>query len=151
MDNFTDISSGSWDDTIVNCEDLTNNGLYVLFVGYVMPLLSPKVREYMKHIYVSIKNAGKVTGDLVSVTEYGFDKIQGLSNNKQMVEFIMSVCESKGFNVLKNEVEELAWSFSGDTDNGRKGGVEQTWKKLLNELDKISAKSKMVKTEKLRP
>ena len=149
MENITVISSGSWDDTLsIDCNDLTNNGIYILFTGYILPFLSPKVREYTKHIFISIKNAGKITGELVSMTEYGFDKIQDLSNNKEMIDFIFKICESKGHKLLTNQITELAWAFSGDTDNGKKDELKQTWKKLLNELERLSILNKMDKTTK---
>ena len=35
--------SGQWETTMVNydfdCEEVTNNGLYLIFVGYLLPLL----------------------------------------------------------------------------------------------------------------
>lgn len=141
MDNLTDvlISSESWSSELINCEDLTNNGLYFIFTGYVLPLLSPKVRSYIKEVICHIKNFGNVSGKVVSVTEYGFEKVQKLSNNGDMVDFIMNVCNKKNINVTADELVELAWSFSGDTDNGKKEGVEQTWNKLMKEIDRIHA------------
>ena len=82
MENIT----GSWNENTINCEDLTNNGLYMIFIGYVLPFLSPKVRNYGKEILCSLKNAGKVAGNLVSLTEYGFEKVQGLKNNNEPYE-----------------------------------------------------------------
>ena len=67
-------SSGSWSTTFettydVDCEELTNNGLYLIFIGYLLPLLSPKVRDYGTELLSKFRNAGKVAGDLVSLTE----------------------------------------------------------------------------------
>ena len=38
MENITDLSSGSWSNDLeqpFDCNEVTNNGLYVLFVGYL--------------------------------------------------------------------------------------------------------------------
>ena len=98
MENITDysISSGSWSDEFsINCEDLTNNGLYFIFTGYIVPLLSPRVRAYITEVMTTIKNVGNVAGKAVSVTEYGFEKVQGLSTNAEMVDFITETYAEK--------------------------------------------------------
>ena len=144
MENITEVSSGSWSDELnIDCNDLTNNGIYILFVGYVLPLLSPKVRNYGRELWSSIKNAGKITSECVSVTEYGFEKIQDLSNNGEMRDFISRVCDKKGINIFPKEITEIAWSFSGDTNNGNKENLQQTWKKLIDDLDRINSINKM--------
>lgn len=151
MDNFT---SSSWDneyssfETTVDCEDLTNNGLYLIFVGYVLPLLSPKVRNYGKEVLSTIKNLGNIAGNVVSLTEFGFEKIQDLNNNQEMVNFIQRLCTIKDFKILPNQMIDLAWKFSGDTDNGKKEHMQQTWKKLFSEIDQLSTLNKMDKTTK---
>tara|TARA_Y100000817_G_scaffold314391_1_gene313080 strand:- start:4501 stop:4983 length:483 start_codon:yes stop_codon:yes gene_type:complete len=155
--SFMDITDGSMDGSAgFDCEDLTNNGLYMIFIGYLYPMLSPTIRAYMKDMLVSIKNVGKVTGQVVSLTEFGFTKLQDIKSNKDMVDFISRVCKNKDLNVFKNQIIDCAWSFSGDTDNGKKENMEQSWKKLLNELDKFHALNIMNRTtnhspEKLRP
>ena len=111
MENITDGSSNSWEGTI-DCEDLTNNPIYILFIGYLLPLLSPKVRNYGRELLSHWKNAGKVASDIVSVTEYGFDKIQNLSNNEEMAQFIQRVCDKKKIDVTTTEIRELSWRFS---------------------------------------
>ena len=132
--SFMDITDGS---TSFDCEDLTNNGLYMIFIGYLYPMLSPTIRAYIKDTLVTIKNVGKVTGQVVSLTEFGFSKLQGIKSNKDMVDFISRVCKNKDLNVLQNQIIDCAWSFSGDTDNGKKENMEQSWKKLLNDLDRF--------------
>ena len=136
--------SGSWETTMVNydfdCEEVTNNGLYLIFVGYLLPLLSPKVRNYGKELLTMFRNAGKVAGDIVSLTEYGFEKIQDLSDNKEMVKFIQKYCDSKKINILPSQISELSWDFSGDSE---KDGRQETWKRLLLKLDKISELNKL--------
>ena len=101
MENITDYSSSSWDSGI-DCEDLTNNGLYIIFVGYLLPLLSPKMRNYGREVLSHMKNLGKVTGDIVSVTEFGFEKIQDLSNNSEMSHFIQKVFDKKKIDITLN-------------------------------------------------
>ena len=108
-----------------------------IFTGYILPLLSPRVRSYIKEVIVTIKNVGNVAGKAVSVTEYGFEKVQGLSSNDEMIDFIKNVCSKKDISIKPEELVELAWSFSGDTNNGRREGVEQTWNKLMKEVDRI--------------
>ena len=149
MNNFTDYSS-SWVDSnnSIDCNDLTNNGLYLIFVGYVLPLLSPKVRSYGREILSTIKNLGNVAGSIVSLTEFGFEKVQELSNNGEMINFIQRVCMVNDLNVLPNEIIELSWKFSGDTNNGKKENIQQTWKKLLSELDHLSTLNTMDRTTK---
>ena len=105
--------SGSWEISLVNydvnCEELTNNGLYLIFVGYLLPLLSPKVRNYGKELLSMFRNAGKVAGDIVSLTEYGFEKVQDLSDNKEMIKFIQKYCDSKKISLLPSQISELSW------------------------------------------
>ena len=140
MKNITEYSSSSWDSGSIDCEDLTNNNLYILFVGYVLPLLSPRVRDYGRELLSHLKNAGKVAGDIVSVTEYGFEKIQDLSNNGEMVQFIQKVCDKKKIDVTMAEIKELSWRFSGDTENGKRESIQQTWKSLLNNLNTMKSR-----------
>ena len=140
MENITEYSSSSWDSGSIDCEDLTNNNLYILFVGYVLPLLSPRVRNYGRELLSHFKNAGKISGDIVSVTEYGFEKIQDLSNNGEMVQFIQKVCDKKKIDVTMAEIKELSWRFSGDTANGKRESIQQTWKSLLNNLNAMKSR-----------
>ena len=144
MDNLTD-SSWIWEDTINTtldnnnniCESVTNHWLYFIFSGYLLPLISPKVREYLMHIYSTLKNS-KVTGDIVSLTEFGFEKIQDIEDNKEMKNYIKRLCDKKNpnwSNILKDEtIEKFAWEFSGQK-KGDNPGIQQTWKKLNKMLD----------------
>jgi hypothetical protein len=150
MENATLFSSDSWSngsEKNLDCNDLTNNGLYLIFVGYLLPLLSPKVRDYGKETLSAFRNMGRVSSELVSLTEFGFDKIQGLSNNDEMSAFIQRLSDQKNMNVLSIQIKEIAWSFSGDTHHG-KDNRQETWKKLLNELDRVSILNKMDRTNK---
>ena len=139
MDNITEIlTNTSWGDVSpIDCNDLTNNGLYFIFTGYLIPLLSPNVRSYFYDKFLFIKNAGKTTGKIVSVSEYGFKNIQKLSDNTEMLEFIERVARNNNIEVIREQIMGLAWSFSGDTDNGKKESREETWSKLMKELDRI--------------
>jgi hypothetical protein len=91
---------------------------------------------------------GNVVGKLVSVSEYGFNNIQNLSDNKEMVDFIERVATNKKYRVLPGQVMELAWSFSGDDDGGNKDRREETWNKLMKELDRIHGLNVLDKTTK---
>ena len=151
MENVTQFSSDSWSngsEKNLDCNDLTNNGLYLIFIGYLLPLLSPKVRDYGKEVLSVFRNMGRVASDVVSLTEFGFDKIQGLSNNDEMSAFIQRLSDKKNMNVLSSQIQEIAWSFSGDTQNGSKDHKQETWKKLLNELDRASILNKMDRSNK---
>ena len=77
-------------DTLDNsnlCEEVTNHWLYFIFSGYLLPLISPRVRDWLKETLNSIKN-NSITGNLVTLTEYGFNKIQDIENDEEMKEFI---------------------------------------------------------------
>ena len=76
-----DSGSWIWDDynnnTILNttnidfnnnvCENVTNHWLYFIFTGYLLPLLSPRVRDWFKETINSIKNS-EVGGKVVTLT-----------------------------------------------------------------------------------
>ena len=100
-------------------------------------MLSPTIRNYIKDMFINIKNVGKITGQVVSLTEFGFSKLQGIKSNEDMIKFIERICNNKNMKITINEIKECAWSFSGDTDNGKKPNMEQSWNKLLNELDRL--------------
>ena len=151
MDNFTEISSNSWNnelEQVLDCNDLTSNGLYLIFVGYLLPLLSPKVRDYGREALSMFRSLGKITSDIVSITEFGFEKIQGLENNEEMSRFIQRLCDKKNLGVLPLQIKNIAESFSGDTQGGTKEHKQETWKKLLSELNRISSLNKMDNTNK---
>ena len=124
-------------DVLFNCEDITNNGLYMIFIGYLLPLISPTMRRYLKDKCIQLKNFGNVSGKIVSLTEFGFEKIQNINNNKEMVNFIERISNDNGLRVLPEQIIECAWSFSGDTNNGKKPNSEQSWNKLLKEIDRL--------------
>ena len=149
--------SGSWiwddynNDTILNttninfnnniCENVTNHWLYFVFTGYLLPIISPRVRDWFKETINSIKNS-QVGGKVVTLTEYGFDKIQDIENDSEMKEFIKRMVKSKrpGLLVQEKIYDKLAEEFSG------KGGGK-SWRYL----NKIINNSHNIGTEFARP
>jgi len=149
--------SGSWiwddynNDTILNttnidfnnniCENVTNHWLYFIFTGYLLPLVSPRVRDWLSETINSIKNS-EVGGKVVTLTEYGFDKIQDIENDKEMKGFIKRICKSRrpGLLIQEKMFDKLAEEFSG------KGGGK-SWRYLINIIDN----SHNIGTEFARP
>ena len=137
--------SGSWiwddynNDTILNstnidfnnniCENVTNHWLYFIFTGYLLPIVSPRVRDWFKETINSIKNS-EVGGKVVTLTEYGFDKIQDIENDSEMKEFIKRIFKSKRPRLLIQEkmYDKLAEEFSG------KGGGK-SWRYLMKVIN----------------
>lgn len=148
-------SSGSWSTTFettydVDCEELTNNGLYLIFIGYLLPLLSPKVRDYGTELLSKFRNAGKVAGDLVSLTEFGFEKIQDIENNNEMKNFVRRICIEKKIEYNEDSIDKIAWLFSGDSNEYHES-ISQTWAKLNKVLEELNIKDKDKDKESLRP
>ena len=150
-----DSGSWIWDDynngTILNktnidfnnniCENVTNHWLYFVFTGYLLPIVSPRVRDWFKETINSIKNS-EVGGKVVTLTEYGFDKIQDIENDSEMKEFIKRMFKSKRPRLLIQEkmFDKLAEEFSGK-DGGK------SWRYL----NKIINNSHNIGTEFARP
>ena len=137
-----------WDDynnTTLNnnnlCEEVTNHWLYFVFTGYLLPIISPRVRDWFKETINSIKNS-QVGGEIVTLTEYGFDKIQDIENDSEMKEFIKRMVKSKrpGLIIQEKMFDKLAEEFSG------KGGGK-SWRYL----NKIINNSHNIGTEFARP
>ncbi len=131
-----DSGSWIWDDydnsTLDNniCENVTNHWLYFVFSGYVLPLISPRVRDWFRETLNSLKNSS-VGGQIVTLTEFGFQKIQDIENNDEMKEYIRRLVKEKKPELFYSEesLDKLALLFSGDE---KKNGISQTWKKLNN-------------------
>ena len=132
-------SSWIWDeienDTLDNyntCESVTNHWLYFVFSGYILPLISPRVRDWLKQSFNTLKN-NKVTGNIVTLTEFGFEKIQEIEKNDEMKDYIKRLCSEKNPELYYTEetFEKIAWLFSGETKDG-KDGIQQTWKKFYD-------------------
>ena len=137
--------SGSWiwddynNDTILNttnidfnndvCENVTNHWLYFVFTGYLLPLVSPRVRDWFKETINSIKNS-EVGGKVVTLTEYGFNKIQDIENDSEMKDFIKRICKSRrpGLVIQDKMFDKLTEEFSG------KGGGK-SWRYLIKVID----------------
>ena len=128
MDNFTD---SSW--TGLDCEDITNHWLYFIFSGYLLPLISPKLRRYCKEKINSCKNS-EIGGKVVTLTEFGFDKIQDIQNNHEMKNFIRRLCIEKNYKYDEEMINHVAWLFSGDSDETHES-LMQTWKTLNRMLE----------------
>ena len=138
-----DSGSWIWDDynnnTILNttnidfnnniCENVTNHWLYFVFIGYLLPIVSPRVRDWFKETINSIKNS-EVGGKVVTLTEYGFDKIQDIENDSEMKEFIKRMVKSRrpGLVIQEKMYDKLAEEFSG------KGGGK-SWRYLMKVID----------------
>ena len=110
------------DDSLVNsniCEEVTNHWLYFIFSGYLLPLIWPRVRDWLKETLNSLKS-NKITGELVTLTEYGFNKIQDIEDDKEMKNFIKRICKSKrpGLLIQEKIYDKLAEEFSGK-DGGK--------------------------------
>lgn len=110
------------------CENVTNHWLYFVFSGYVLPLVSPRVRDWLKETINSLKNS-TVGGKVVTLTEFGFNKIQDIEDNDEMKEYIKRLIKEKKSSLFYSEesLEKLAKLFSGDET---KNGIAQSWKKL---------------------
>jgi hypothetical protein len=137
MDNITNITNitNGLSAVSFDCEDITNNGLYMIFIGYIFPLLSPTFRDYMKDTFTHLKNVGKVSGEIVSLTEFGFTKIQKIQNIEDMSKFIGRVSKNKNLSILAEDITECAKSFAGG-----EGYNEGSWNSLVNELGKLHQK-----------
>ena len=124
MDNFTD--SGSWSG--IDCEGITNHWLYFIFSGYLLPLISPKVRRFVNEKINSLRN-NEITGKIVTLTEFGFDKIQDIQKNDEMKNFIRRMCIEKNYEYNEEMIDHVAWLFSGDNDETH-DSLMQTWARL---------------------
>ena len=62
--NVTDINTNDLNFNNNICEEITNHWLYFIFSGYLLPLVSPRVRDWFKETVNSIKN-NKVGGKIV--------------------------------------------------------------------------------------
>ena len=111
------------------CEDVTNHWLYFIFSGYLLPMISPRVRDWFKETINSIKN-NDVGGHIVTLTEYGFDKIQDIEDDKEMKEFVKRIFKSRrpGLLIQEKMFDKLAEEFSGK-DGGK------SWKYLIKIID----------------
>ena len=144
MENTTNLTVVNYSENMnFDCNEVTNNGLYLLFVGYLLPLLSPKIRNYGHQLLLNFRNCGKVTSDVVSLTEFGFEKIQDLKNNDEMIKFIQRYCDKKKIELLPTQISDISWNFSGDNKNGSIEEKEETWNKLLKKINYFKSLNKV--------
>jgi hypothetical protein len=136
MENITNVTEVLSTSGIFDCEDITNNGLYMIFIGYVYPLLSPTIRNYMKDMIIHVKNVGNVTGEIVSLTEFGFTKLQKIHNIEDMTKFIERVSKNKNLSIMKDDIMECAKSYAGG-----EGHNEGSWNSMLDNLEKLHKKN----------
>lgn len=111
------------------CENITNHWLYFVFSGYLLPLISPRVRDWISETINSFKS-NKITGQIVTLTEYGFNKIQDIEDDKEMKDFIKRVCKSRrpGLLIQDKMFNKLTEEFSG-----KNGG--KSWRYLIKVID----------------
>ena len=134
MNNFTDnFTDNSWSSTDISCEEITNHWLYFIFSGYLLPFISPKMRRYFSEVINSCRN-NEITGKVVTLTEFGFDKIQDIENNHEMKNFIRRICIEKKYEYNEEMITHVSWLFSGDED-GTHESLMQTWSKLNQMLE----------------
>ena len=122
INNTTEINSDL-------CENITNHWLYFVFTGYLLPILSPRVRDWFKETINSLRN-NKLTGEIVTLTEYGFNKIQDIEDDKEMKNFIKRLCKSRrpGLLIQDKMYDKITEEFSG------KGGGK-SWRYLIKLID----------------
>jgi len=128
-------SSWTWDEynstfnDLNMCENITNHWLYLVFSGYLLPLISPRVREWLKETLNSLKS-NDITGELVTLTEYGFNKIQDIENDEEMKEFIKRMVKSRRPGLL---IQEQFYDKLTDEFSGKDGG--KSWRYLMKVIN----------------
>jgi len=140
--SWEEYNSTNLDNEINNnlCEEVTNHWLYFVFTGYLLPFLSPRVRDWLSETINSLKS-NKITGELVTLTEYGFNKIQDIEDDKEMKEFIKRICKSRrpGLLIQDKMFDKLTEEFSGTSG--------KSWRYLIKVIDN----SHNIGTEFARP
>ena len=130
-----DSNSWTWDqynstfNDLNMCENITNHWLYLVFSGYLLPLISPRVREWLKETLNSLKS-NDITGELVTLTEYGFNKIQDIENDEEMKEFIKRMVKSRRPGLL---IQEQFYDKLADEFSGKDGG--KSWRYLMKVIN----------------
>ena len=76
-----------------------------------------------------MKNS-EVGGKFVTLTEFGFQKVQDIENNDEMKVYIKRLLQKKDPSLYYSEetLQNLTTLFSGDE---KKDGIAQSYKKLL--------------------
>jgi len=136
MENILINGSSSWSEDLNNdlsCEEITNHWLYFIFSGYLIPLVSPRLRNYFWEVGNTCKH-GEVTGKFVTLTEFGFEKIQEIEDNNEMKNYIRRICIEKKIEYNEELINHTSWLFSGDNDD-QHPSLKQTWKRLNETLN----------------
>lgn len=134
LENITNVSNIG-NELTSTCESITNHWLFFIFTGYLFPLLSPKFRDYCRQLLNTLKH-NEISGKVVTLTEFGFEKIQSIEKNNEMKEFIIRMCEKKQISWDHISIEKMAWLFSGEKNDTHES-IQQTWKRLNNYLDRM--------------
>jgi hypothetical protein len=128
-DEFNNSTDFNYDLNNNLCENITNHWLYLVFSGYLLPLISPRVREWLKETLNSLKS-NDITGELVTLTEYGFNKIQDIENDEEMKEFIKRMVKSRRPGLL---IQEQFYDKLADEFSGKDGG--KSWRYLMKVIN----------------
>ena len=128
-DEFNNSTDFNYDLNNNLCENITNHWLYLVFSGYLLPLISPRVREWLKETLNSLKS-NDITGELVTLTEYGFNKIQDIENDEEMKEFIKRMVKSRRPGLL---IQEQFYDKLTDEFSGKDGG--KSWRYLMKVIN----------------
>ena len=88
---------------------------------------------FLQEFVIGVKNS-EVGGKIVTLTEFGFQKIQDIENNDEMKEYIKRLLQKKNPSLIYSEetLQHLSTLFSGDEKNG---GIAQSYKKLLKLIE----------------
>jgi len=110
-------------------------------------MISPRVRNFAKEFVNGLAN-NEITGKVVTLTEFGFEKIQSIEKNHEMKNFVRRVCIEKKIEYDEETIDKVAWLFSGDNDETHES-ITQTWAKLNKVLVDLNLREKG--KESLRP
>ena len=113
----------------------------MVFSGYLLPFISPRVREWLKETLNSLKS-NDITGELVTLTEFGFNKIQDIENDEEMKNFIKRMVKSRRPRLL---IQEKMYDKLADEFSGKNGG--KSWRYLM----KVINESHNIGTQFARP
>ena len=95
----------------------------------------------------SIKN-NELSGKVVTLTEFGFQKIQDIENNDEMKEFITRICIERNIDFDDETIQKISWLFSGDSNEYHES-ISQTWNKFNKILNLLNIKE--LNKNSLRP
>ena len=87
-----------------------------------------------------------MSGQVVSLTEFGFSKLQDIKSNEDMVYFIERLCKNKNLTVLPKASMDCAWVLAVTMIMEKKKVLNKVGRKLLKELDRLHELNKIDKT-----